>query len=132
VHVYSIGDSQKPELPLSDPPSALLSLDAVCFEASHFLRYNPFRFGHARSPSAEVRLNFEGERVSMRIQDQGVGIPAEALRSFKTDGTQVGVGLVGMRQRAQEQNGTFSLSSNSHGTTITVQLPIIPDVEGRP
>jgi signal transduction histidine kinase len=81
---------------------------------------------HARSPSADVRLDFGAEHVSMRVQDQGVGIPAEALERFQVDGTQVGVGLAGMRQRIQEQNGTFSLSSDSQGTTISVQLPVTP------
>ncbi len=102
------------------PPAAELTLFRILQESLTNIQR------HARSPSAEVRLDFGGERVTMRVQDQGVGIPAEALERFQIDGTQVGVGLAGMRQRMQEQNGTFSLSSDSHGTTISVQLPIAP------
>jgi signal transduction histidine kinase len=102
------------------PPAAELTLFRILQESLTNIQR------HARSPSAEVRLDFADERVSMRVRDQGVGIPAEALERFQADGTQVGVGLAGMRQRMQEQNGTFSLSSDSHGTTISVQLPVTP------
>jgi signal transduction histidine kinase len=108
------------------PPAAELTLFRILQESLTNIQR------HARSPSAEVRLDFADDRVSMSVQDQGVGIPAETWERFQVDGTQVGVGLAGMRQRIQEQSGTFSLSSGSHGTTIIVQLPIPPDVEGCP
>lgn len=79
---------------------------------------------HAHSTSAEVRLEFQNDRVDLRIHDHGVGIPRERLDRFTTDGTQAGVGLLGMRQRIQEQHGAFNISSNSRGTTIVVQLPV--------
>jgi signal transduction histidine kinase len=100
------------------PPAAELTLFRVLQESLTNIQR------HAPSPSAEVRLDFEDERVSMRIQDHGAGIPADALERFKADGTQVGVGLAGMRQRIQEQNRTFSIFSDSHGTTISVRLPV--------
>lgn len=81
---------------------------------------------HARSSNAEVYLEFRRKRISMRIQDHGVGIPEELLRRFQVDGIQLGVGLAGMRQRIKEQSGTFLVSSDSQGTTISVQLPITP------
>jgi signal transduction histidine kinase len=100
------------------PPAAELTLFRVLQESMTNIQK------HARSPSAEVRLDFQSDRVNMRIQDRGAGIRPEELRRFNTDGAHAGVGLPGMRQRIQEQHGTFSISSNSRGTTISVQLPI--------
>jgi len=79
---------------------------------------------HAHSTSAEVRLEFQSDCVNLRVHDHGIGIPRERLDRFTTDGTQAGVGLLGMRQRVQEQHGIFNISSNSRGTTIAVQLPV--------
>jgi signal transduction histidine kinase len=102
------------------PPAAELTLFRILQESLTNIQR------HARTSSAEVHLDFADQRVSMRVQDQGVGIPAEALKRFHVDGTQVGVGLAGMRQRMQEQSGTFDIFSDSHGTTISVQLPVTP------
>jgi len=77
---------------------------------------------HAQTTGAEVVLNFEDSRIGLEIEDHGVGIPVEKLKQFEKHGT-TGVGLAGMKQRVQEQGGTFHLSSGSYGTIINVQLP---------
>jgi signal transduction histidine kinase len=78
---------------------------------------------HARASSAEVLLGFETDSVALRIRDAGIGISAEKLEEIEERVAYAGLGLAGMKQRAQEQGGTFRLSSNSHGTTIDVELP---------
>jgi signal transduction histidine kinase len=82
---------------------------------------------HARSAKADILLNFERHRVTLQIRDHGVGISAEALRELEERSSSAGLGLAGMRQRAQEQGGTFRLSSNGHGTTIDVVVPVPPE-----
>jgi signal transduction histidine kinase len=82
---------------------------------------------HARSAKAEILLNFERNRVTLQIRDHGVGISAEKLRELEERSSSAGLGLAGMRQRAQEQRGTFRLSSSAEGTTIDVAVPIPPD-----
>jgi signal transduction histidine kinase len=84
---------------------------------------------HASSPKADIFLNFERNRVTLQVRDHGVGIPAEKIRELEERSTSAGLGLAGMRQRAQEQGGTFRLSSNGHGTTIDVAVPVPPDAQ---
>jgi signal transduction histidine kinase len=86
---------------------------------------------HARASTAEVLLRFEADRVALRIRDEGVGISAEKLEEIEERVAYAGLGLAGMKQRAQEQGGTFRLSSNSHGTTIDVELPARSDASIR-
>jgi signal transduction histidine kinase len=102
------------------PPTAELTLFRVLQESMTNIQR------HAQSPSAEVHIEFAGDRVIMSVRDHGVGMSGEKLKRFTVDGTQAGVGLPGMRQRIQEQNGTFVISSNLRGTTISVELPVTP------
>lgn len=82
---------------------------------------------HANSPKADILLNFERSRVTLQIRDHGVGISADKIRELEERSSSAGLGLAGMRQRAQEQGGTFRLSSNGHGTIIDVAVPVPPD-----
>ena len=84
---------------------------------------------HAQSAKADILLSFERDRVRLQIRDHGVGISAEKLRELEERSSSAGLGLAGMRQRAHEQGGTFNLSSNGHGTTIDVELPVPPDAQ---
>ena len=54
---------------------------------------------HARASAVRVALTFEPDRVSLSVEDDGVG--------FQTDGAKPGYGLDNMRQRAQELGGGF-------------------------
>jgi signal transduction histidine kinase len=78
---------------------------------------------HSKSPSAEVLLRAEKDTVILRVRDFGTGMPAETLENFRNLGTQVGVGLAGMRERIREQGGEFKIDSDANGTTIEVSLP---------
>jgi signal transduction histidine kinase len=52
-------------------------------------------------------------------------MPREMLANFLSTGTEVGVGLAGMRERVREQGGRFDIQSDKNGTTITVTMPIV-------
>jgi signal transduction histidine kinase len=84
---------------------------------------------HARASKADILLNFEADRVLLRICDHGVGISAEKLRELEERASYAGIGLAGMKQRAQEQGGTFRLSSSPNGTTIEVEVPTVPETQ---
>ncbi len=79
---------------------------------------------HSKSSGADVSLDFDDNRVGLKIQDHGVGIAPDRLEELGTNGNQAGFGLAGMKQRAREQGGTFKISSNERGTAITVELPV--------
>jgi PAS domain S-box-containing protein len=76
---------------------------------------------HSGSQTAEIRLSREGESVSLEIQDEGKGIPAEKLTEIQSHRT--GVGITGMRERVRYLNGTIDIHSNANGTKISVTLP---------
>ena len=84
---------------------------------------------HARASEADILLNFGADRVVLRIRDHGVGISAEKLRELEERASYAGIGLAGMKQRAQEQGGTFRLSSSPNGTTIEVEVPTVPETQ---
>jgi signal transduction histidine kinase len=64
------------------------------------------------------------DRAVLRVRDYGQGIPRETLEHFLHDGTHVGVGLAGMRERVAEQNGQFEIISDESGTAIEVGMPL--------
>jgi len=76
---------------------------------------------HSGSKTAAVRLSRKGERVSLEIQDEGRGIPAERLAKIQDHRT--GVGITGMHERVRHLNGTIEIQSNANGTKILVTLP---------
>ena len=79
---------------------------------------------HSRSRSVRVRLATRAHAITLSIQDHGKGIPPETLNRFRKNGTNVGVGLAGMRERIKELGGTLTIQSDSSGTVLKVQIPL--------
>jgi two-component system NarL family sensor kinase len=76
---------------------------------------------HSGSKTATISLSRTREGVSLEIQDEGKGIPAEKLAEIQAHRT--GVGITGMRERVRHLNGTIDIQSNANGTTLSVILP---------
>ncbi len=71
---------------------------------------------HAEAHSCHIRLTLGHAALRMEISDDGVGLASER---------QVGVGLVSMRERAEELGGTCAiLSGPGNGTHIVAILPL--------
>jgi signal transduction histidine kinase len=92
---------------------------------------------HAKSLRADVSLHMLKDRAVLRVRDYGKGIPRETLEHFLHDGTHVGVGLAGIRERVAEQDGEFEIYSDETGTVIEVTMPIsavenVDDRQGAP
>jgi PAS domain S-box-containing protein len=77
---------------------------------------------HSGSKTATIRLSRIAESVSLEIQDEGKGIPAEKLAGIQAQHS--GVGITGMRERVRHLKGAMSIQSNGRGTKISVTLPI--------
>jgi two-component system sensor histidine kinase UhpB len=60
----------------------------------------------------------------MEVSDHGRGMPEQVLQQLRGDGTKLGVGLAGMRERIHELGGTFDVSSGSNGTTVRAVVPL--------
>lgn len=74
---------------------------------------------HARAKGAEVMLERRDGLIVMLIEDNGVGFnPKDKKNSLK------GIGLIGMKERAQLIGGTLEIeSAPEKGTTVFVRVP---------
>lgn len=79
---------------------------------------------HSQSKKAEVTYRATPEVVTLCVRDFGIGIPPEKLAAFSTDGSKVGIGLAGMRERVREQGGTLDVKSGPGGTAVNASFVI--------
>ena len=71
---------------------------------------------HAHATEVRISLEKKDNKVIMEISDNGVGFnPA----SVETHG---GLGLKGMRERAEQFGGVLQIQSNAKGTKVTVEV----------
>ena len=76
---------------------------------------------HAKAKQVEVLLTRSDGRVCLSVSDDGVG--------FNSDGSGKagGLGLINMRERVRQLNGTFAFESQpGHGTTVKAEVPFRP------
>lgn len=80
---------------------------------------------HSGASTCLVSLRRTGNQIELVIEDSGRGV---AL-STGTGDVRRGLGLMGMRERAQSLNGRFTLSNRPEGgARIVVTLPAVPGV----
>jgi len=87
---------------------------------------------HSKSPRAKVRVQLVSGEVKMLVRDFGEGIPKDMLANFENNGTQVGVGLSGIRERVMEFGGKWKIKSDGAGTEISVIIPVPPHTDSAP
>jgi signal transduction histidine kinase len=79
---------------------------------------------HAKAQQAWVRLTEKGGELRLEVRDDGRGF-VTSTGAGRSPGD--GVGLMGMRERAQHLNGTFQIQSvPGKGTIVTIRIPIDP------
>ncbi|MGB7590309.1 MAG: PAS domain S-box protein [Terriglobia bacterium] len=78
---------------------------------------------HSKSPTASIRLSRRATEVKLEIADKGQGMPAKALHSGYQKSGQLGVGIMGMSERAGQLGGRLEIDSSRRGTTIRVVIP---------
>jgi signal transduction histidine kinase len=75
---------------------------------------------HAAATSAKVYLTFELEKVSIMVEDNGVGFDTTRMAMTNRSAW----GLLGMRERAAHLGGTFYLDSQpGNGTRVHIEMP---------
>lgn len=70
---------------------------------------------HAEAKSVIISISTANGAIALKIVDDGKGLPADHA---------YGVGLRGMEERVRQLRGSFRISSNSNGTTVTVSMPV--------
>lgn len=95
------------------PPEASIALYRVVQEALANVRE------HAQAKLVRVALQRENEHLRLVIEDDGVGIPEDALADPRAHG------LVGMRERLRLLGGTLLLrrGANGRGTVVDATVP---------
>ena len=79
---------------------------------------------HSKSPTARIRLARRANEVKLEITDKGQGMPAKALHSGNQNSGQLGVGIMGMSERARQLGGRLEIDSSPRGTTVRVLIPL--------
>lgn len=81
---------------------------------------------HSRSDRVRLEVSLEGDRVRVLIRDFGVGFDLKAVDPQR-------VGIRGIQQRARLLEGLAEIeSAPSRGTTVRVELPLVPRIDPRP
>jgi signal transduction histidine kinase len=74
---------------------------------------------HSGTKVAEIEMVFSPDSLAVTIRDFGRGMPPTKK------GTQPGLGLIAMRERAELLNAKIEISSVPNaGTTVTLVLPL--------
>ncbi|HEU5436626.1 MAG TPA: ATP-binding protein [Telluria sp.] len=96
-------------------------LDAMLYRVVQESLSNVAR--HAGATEVRVALASDGTALTLRVQDNGVGMALRTDGAYGADGH--GYGLSGMRARAAAAGGTLSVeSAPGTGTVILVQVPL--------
>jgi signal transduction histidine kinase len=78
---------------------------------------------HGAARHVDVRLARSNGLVALTVTDDGKGFDANRIGGLR------GLGLINMRERARQLNGTFELDSEpGRGTTVRVTIPFRPAV----
>jgi two-component system, NarL family, sensor histidine kinase UhpB len=81
---------------------------------------------HSRATTFTVRLSRSANKVSLQIEDDGVGFSPRTA-------PERGFGLTGLRERAAALGGSVRIHSESgHGTQIRIVLPLLADRHSKP
>lgn len=107
-----------PTLTLDVPPlpcRPAREVELACFRIAQEALTNVLR--HAQASDVVLRLACDGDRLVLHVEDDG--------RGFAPD-RRDGLGLVTMRERAQQLGGTFDIDSRPGATRIDVTLPLTP------
>lgn len=103
---------------LSDPEDMVLSkgVSTAIFRIFQETLTNIAR--HANATKVEIILKRQGDRVEMRVADNGRGITEEEILNPGS------FGITGMRERVDYLGGDLHISGNRNGTTVSVTIPI--------
>ncbi len=78
---------------------------------------------HSGSKTASISLRREGDRLVIKVEDTGKGIPMEKRHELMEKG-RAGIGFLGMRERLRQFGGSLDVQSQESGTVVTAMLKV--------
>ena len=75
---------------------------------------------HAQATQIDIRLDDSGDKLELRITDDGRGFDVKNIELSKDRG----IGLTNMRERVERNGGTFELVSHPGHTALTATFPL--------
>jgi two-component system NarL family sensor kinase len=75
---------------------------------------------HAQAKHIDIRLDDAGDRLELRITDDGIGFDVKNIEQSRDRG----IGLTNMRERVERNGGTFELISHPGHTALTASFPL--------
>ena len=77
---------------------------------------------HSQASRAELRLKENRDRITLTIEDNGIGFVPSSRWKLRCEGK---AGLVGIQERVGLIDGSFELRSKAgQGTTVRVEIPL--------
>jgi signal transduction histidine kinase len=77
---------------------------------------------HAGAMRVSVVMKCVGDRLTLIIGDDGNGVLPRPVRR-ETEGTDLGLGIPGMRVRTQQLGGALKVRSTPRATTVVIVIP---------
>jgi PAS domain S-box-containing protein len=112
------------DLPAAEPPAPRAQATAV-FRILQESLTNIAR--HAGAQRVRVRLAVRGATLLLEVEDDGRGVPADALRASRS------LGLAGMRERSLAWAGRLEIAgAPGRGTLVRLEMPISTGREETP
>jgi two-component system NarL family sensor kinase len=75
---------------------------------------------HANASRVDIRIDDAGDRLALRITDDGIGFDVKRVE-LSTDR---GIGLSNMRERVERNGGSFALVSHPGHTALVASFPL--------
>jgi PAS domain S-box-containing protein len=101
-------------------PRLAMDMETTIFRIVQESLNNVYR--HAHSESARVEIDKQSEWVTVRVRDYGRGLPPELVGRYLS--ANVGVGIIGMRERVRQFGGELVLSRAEPGTAVECKIPL--------
>lgn len=73
---------------------------------------------HAKASLVEIVIYEENQKIILSMKDNGLGFELQKSKKKST------IGLNSIERRVQELRGTITISSESSGTEIIVEIPV--------
>jgi signal transduction histidine kinase len=101
-------------------------LETTCFRVVQEALTNIVR--HAQATQVWIELRQVETGLELSIRDNGIGFDVGLVMEHSTGDFDIGLGILGMKERVQLMGGEISIQSiPASGTEILVKFPLLPD-----